>query len=214
MDLQFDFIYKAKTYPVEVTYKKMKHIRYRFRDGFFYVTCPKMCKKKDIEKGLDKFADKLIKNEDYEKPFSKEYIYFLGYKIYPNLNGGILKFENGTSIEYKDINDLEKKLYGLYKNMMLNRHRYYEAMMGIEKPYKVTIRSMVTRYGSNSIKTRRISYAKMLMHYSTKIIDAIIVHELAHEFERNHSKRFYAVVKKYYKDYDIYHKKLKKGEYV
>lgn len=213
MDLQFDFIYKDKTYPVEVTYKDMKNIRYRFRDGFFVVTCPKRCKQSQIEEGLKKFAGKLIKSDGYERPISDSYIYFLGYKIYPSKNGGTIQFENGFNLIYKDFKDLEAKLLKLFKETITNRHRYYEAVMDIKKPYKITVRAMVSRYGSNSLRTRRITYTKTLMHYSVKIIDAIIVHELAHEFQRNHSKKFYDIVKKYYKDYDVYHRKLKKGEY-
>ena len=82
--------------------------------------------------------------------------------------------------------------------------------MGIRNPYKVKVKKMTSRYGSNSSRTRSIAFTTSLIHYSSYIIDAIIVHELAHDFYRDHSKNFYNVVFKYYPDYNIYIKKLKK----
>lgn len=89
-----------------------------------------------------------------------------------------------------------------------DRVAYYEKMMGISKPYKVRVRDMGTRYGSNSSKTHALSFAVSLICYSPDIIDSVVVHELAHFFEPNHSKRFYAVVYRYDPDYQISRKKL------
>ena len=62
------------------------------------------------------------------------------------------------------------------------RHRYYEKIIGVKKPYKVKIRKMTTRYGSNSLTTHSITYSLVLVHYSIDVVDSIIIHELAHAF--------------------------------
>ncbi len=87
---------------------------------------------------------------------------------------------------------------------------YYEALMEISPAYSVLIRDMSSRYGVNSKTTHRITYALSLAHYSREIIDAIIVHELAHHFQRNHQKGFYDIVYRYCPHYDELHKKLRK----
>ena len=85
--------------------------------------------------------------------------------------------------------------------------------MGIKIPYNIKIRKMKTRYASNSLKTHSITFQMNLIHYSKEIIDSIVVHELAHEFYRNHQKRFYQCVEKYFSNYKEVNLKLKKGLY-
>ena len=80
--------------------------------------------------------------------------------------------------------------------------------------YKVTLKDMRTRFGSNSKHTKTLHFAYVLIHYSFDIIDSVIVHELAHILVYDHSKKFYDVVYKYCPDYDIYRKKLIKGEFL
>ena len=43
------------------------------------------------------------------------------------------------------------------------------------------------------------------------VLDSVIVHELCHRVEMNHSKRFYALLYRYYPDYDNCHKWLKEN---
>ena len=85
--------------------------------------------------------------------------------------------------------------------------------MGIAKPYKVRVRKMRTRYGSNAYSTHSITYSSILMHYTLDVVDSVIVHELAHDKVRNHSDKFYKVVYNYCPDYKALHKRLRKGEF-
>ena len=77
--------------------------------------------------------------------------------------------------------------------------------------YKVKIKKMRTRLGSNSSKTHTIYYADHLFYYSVDILDSLVVHELAHEFVKDHSENFYKVVFKYCPNYKSVNNKLKKG---
>ena len=72
---------------------------------------------------------------------------------------------------------------------------------------------MKTRLGSNSRKTNKLAFSLSLVHYSKDIIDSVIVHELAHYYEFNHSFKFYNIVYKYCPNYKILRKKLIKGIY-
>ena len=64
----------------------------------------------------------------------------------------------------------------------------------------VRITSSKKRLGSCSAKGG-ISYSFRLMQYPDEVIDYVVVHELAHRKEMNHSRRFYTIVARYLPDY-------------
>lgn len=209
---EFRYIYEGKEYKVVVTRKKMRTIRYYYKDGVFKISASTRASQKTIIDGLNKYAGKLIKADVRTHASGDDFIFILGTKIAIRESGEI-GFTDGTVITYKNRSDLDKGLRKWFLKVMENRTRYYERMMGVKKPYKVRVRKMISRYGSNSGHTHSLTYSMVLIHYSYDIIDSVIVHELAHEFQRNHSKKFYDVVYKYYPNYDVYHRRLRKGEF-
>lgn len=213
LNSEYTYTHNGVTYPVVITRKSMKSIRYTFRDGVFYVSAPRfLVSKHSIFNGLEKFADKLIKSDKRSKASGDDFIYLLGTRVLLQ-NEGVISFNNGESINYKSREDLEKKLKKWFLKYIEVRHRYYEKMMGIDKEYRVKVRKMSTRYGSNSYQTHSICYSLVLMHYTSDVIDSVIVHELAHNKVHDHSKNFYNVVYKYCPNYDLLHKRLRKGEF-
>lgn len=208
-----NFFYKVNDidYEVEVIYKRIKNVHYRFKDNKFVVSCNRWTTKHFIIKGLDKYAEKLIKVSIKENPINDEHIYLFGNKYdlsYP----GKITISNYPEIIYNSIDELKKKLKPIFLSIITNRVRYYESLMGAPS-YKVSVREMSSRYGSNSKYSKRLNFAFTLIHYSMPIIDSVVVHELAHDFVYNHSKKFYDVVYKYCPDYDKYRKMLIKGIY-
>lgn len=210
---EFTYIHKGKEYRLVVTRKHMKSIRYTYKVGVFKVSAPIFfVTQKQIEQGLEKYADKLLASDVRTKASDNDYIYILGNKVAVEENGEI-RFTDETIIKYKSREDLEKKLKKWFLIFVEKRHRYYENIMGIKKPYKVRVRKMTSRYGSNAASTHSITYSMILMHYTADVIDSVIVHELAHDSVRNHSEKFYNVVYKYCPDYKVLHKRLRKGEF-
>ena len=67
-------------------------------------------------------------------------------------------------------------------------------------PENIKITSAKTRFGSCSSKNS-LCFSLYLMLYPKEAIDYVIIHELCHIKEKNHSKRFYALVQKYMPDY-------------
>jgi predicted metal-dependent hydrolase len=57
-----------------------------------------------------------------------------------------------------------------------------------------SIRKMQTRYGSCNAKYRRIWFSLNLIHYKIEFIEYVVVHEIAHFFQQNHGKKFYAIL--------------------
>lgn len=204
-----DFFYKVndKEYLVRINYKRIKNIYFRFIDGEIVISCNKLTSKKHLLALLDKHASKLVKRNQKEEG----YIYIFGYKVALQDSGEII-FTNGEKIIYKDQNDLNKKLKKMYLEYAKKRVEYYSQIMNVPL-YKVSVRDMKTRFGSNSKRTKTIHFAVMLFQYSSDTIDSVIVHELAHILVFNHSKAFYDVVYKYCPNYDTYRKKLIRGIY-
>lgn len=210
MKKRFDYLFEGQIYKVEVIYKRSRTISYHFRNNAFLIYAPYFVSYNIILNGLNKFSNKLIKEDPRTLGKGKDFIYILGKKI--NIqNSGTITFSNGTMITYKNMDDLDKKLRSVFLDIVKQRTRYYETVMNISTPNKVRVRNMFTRYGSNSLNNHSITYSLILLHYDIKIIDAIVVHELAHCFVRGHDKTFYDVIYKYCPDYKKLHFSLKKG---
>ncbi len=75
---------------------------------------------------------------------------------------------------------------------------------------RISITNARTRFGSCSSKGN-ISFSYRLMRYPQEAREYVIVHELAHLLEMNHSKRFYSIVERFMPDYKERRKKLKNG---
>lgn len=85
---------------------------------------------------------------------------------------------------------------------------YYAKIMGL-KYGRISITGAKTRFGSCSSKGN-IAFSYRLMLYPDEAIDYVVVHELAHLKEMNHSPAFYKIIAKVLPDYKERIKLLKK----
>lgn len=79
------------------------------------------------------------------------------------------------------------------------RCRYYAPVMGVSYG-TVTIREQKTRWGSCSTKGN-LNFNWKLVLMPPEILDYVVVHELAHRIQMNHSPAFWAEVGKILPDY-------------
>jgi hypothetical protein len=63
------------------------------------------------------------------------------------------------------------------------------------------VKKMRTRYGSCNVRKARIWLSLDMAKRSSKLIELIIVHEMAHLIEANHSKKFYNLMDKFLPDW-------------
>ena len=63
------------------------------------------------------------------------------------------------------------------------------------------IKKMKTKWGTCNIRDRRIWINLELIKYPIECIEYVVLHELAHLFERNHSARFYRIVEDHMPDW-------------
>jgi len=93
------------------------------------------------------------------------------------------------------------------KELIPSRVRYWAGRIGVTYG-RITIRAQRTRWGSCSSQGN-LNFNCLLMLAPREALDSVIVHELCHRKEMNHSKRFYAEVYKVFPEYDVWHNWLK-----
>lgn len=179
-------------YEVEVTYKRIKRLYLTFKDDKFVFRVPYFTSEKTLFKMLDKYAKKLLKRVSYEKPWGNDYVYVFGEKE-------ILK-------EGYDQKTIKEELKESLNKYCLKRLREIEAEMNISSSYKLKIKDVKSKFGSNSKATHTIVIALNMVHFSYPIIDSVIYHELAHHFHFDHSKAFYRTLLTYCPNYYTYRK--------
>lgn len=83
------------------------------------------------------------------------------------------------------------------------RVRYFAPLVGVTYG-RITIRNQRTRWGSCSSKGN-LNFNCLLLLAPPEVLDSVVVHELCHRKEMNHSPRFYDQVRRVLPDYDRRH---------
>ena len=92
------------------------------------------------------------------------------------------------------------------KSLCPERAAYYAPRMGVTYR-RITIRDQKTRWGSCSSKGN-LSFNWKLALMPERVLDYVVVHELAHRIEMNHSDRFWRIVENQLPDYKALRAKL------
>lgn len=93
-------------------------------------------------------------------------------------------------------------------NKIISYIKKYELLMGV-KTNDIKLRKM-SSYGICHVKEKNIIFSKSLYFLPDEFIEAVVVHEMAHLFVPNHSKRFYDKIEEYLPNYRKIWRKYKK----
>lgn len=115
--------------------------------------------------------------------------------------------EKRTATENALTNERIAELRACAEETIPQRVAFYAKMMGVQ-PSGIKITSAKTRFGSCSGKNS-LCFSWRLMLYPPEAVDYVVVHELAHIREKNHSPAFYAVVAAVLPDYKAREQLLK-----
>ena len=121
------------------------------------------------------------------------------------------QLEKQSTPRTKDVelsDDQIKELKKCAKVILKKKLEYYSKIMGLSYG-RMTITSAKTRFGSCSSKGN-IAFSWRLMLYPEEAIDYVVVHELAHLKEMNHSAAFYKIIEMVFPDYKARRALLKK----
>jgi predicted metal-dependent hydrolase len=106
------------------------------------------------------------------------------------------------------IKSATEQVYRLLAKRDLRRKALdFAKIMGV-MPSAVKINGATTRWGSCSAK-KSLNFSWRLMMADDAVIDYVVVHELAHITEMNHSERFWAIVERVMPDYRERREQLK-----
>jgi Predicted metal-dependent hydrolase len=216
-----------EVYEYTLKYSKRKSLEIKIKnDGQIYVSAPFYVSIKEIEDVLNKksvwIEKKLhLMKEQCKNPYSelasKGTILFMGQdilfnitennkkRVYLSFDGGKLDLEIPVGFQSHDKDILIKEnLKRFYKknteDYLEQKIEYYEKVVGV-KSVDFKVKDQKTRWGSCSSKGN-LNFNFRLSMAPDYVFDYIIVHELCHLKEMNHSKRFWALVKCYYPEYN------------
>ena len=168
----------------ELIYSTRKTIAIQImEDGRVVVRAPKKAGKRAIERFLSE-KDNWIRTKQQEIM-----------EAYENKKSGLL-----TEAQ-------KLKMKGLAKEVFAAKTAHFARIMGVTYG-RITIREQKTRWGSCSL-AGNLNFNWKLLLAPDEVVDYVVIHELAHRREMNHSSRFYAVVAEIMPDYKVWQRWLK-----
>lgn len=197
----------------EIIRKNNKNIYFRFNDeGTLIVSCNRLVTKRQIEELIKKNEKAMLKmyNAYLNKKEIDSKYHYLG-EIYTIVyDSNITKtYLKDNMIFTKDIKSLAKWEHNECLNIFQSRINAMLKNFYDIPAFSLRIRRMKTRWGVNNVTKRIITLNSELLKKDVTLIDYVIVHELCHFYEANHSSRFWAEVAKRYPYYKLARKRLR-----
>lgn len=125
-------------------------------------------------------------------------------------------FDNGFQISHKHLSAAKDILIAWYKEQayqkISERVHWHSSLSGL-KYNKIRISNALMRWGSCSAKGN-LNFSWRLIMAPLVVVDYVVVHELAHIEQKNHSKYFWNKVKIMLPDYGQYRRWLKENTHL
>lgn len=94
----------------------------------------------------------------------------------------------------------QKRYIKLARDVFTQKVAYFSSIMNVSYG-RISIREQKTRWGSCS-GAGNLNFNWRLIFAPPEVLDYVVVHELAHRREMNHSKAFYSLVEEVLPDYE------------
>jgi predicted metal-dependent hydrolase len=203
----------GKPYNVNITRKNNKNMYLRVKEDGIYITCNYLTPKYLIKSFIEKNISSIIKMDDniQKKKEKEECFYYLGNKYDVIVLNTISKIEFiNDQVFVKNKTYLKTFLKNECNRVFNDRVKICYNLFEEDIPYpQVLIGKMRRKWGYCNKRNKLIKLNSELIKYSINEIDYVIIHELCHFLEFNHSKKFWDYVRKYKPDYKLAKKVLK-----
>jgi predicted metal-dependent hydrolase len=221
---QMEYKVNDEIVKVKVTKKQIRNFIIKIRTSdLIEISVPIKAKEKQIMELMDKknkwikdAIDKLktnirkdaeFKNGNLVTILGKKYeiVFKKSIRNYISIEDDFLIVE---SINFKNLDTLyESFIKKESKKYYLERMEILHKLIGI-KP-TLQIKKLKQTWGICSYLKKKITIGTNLYKYPPECVDYVILHELAHLIEPNHSKKFYNIIFKFMPDYKSRIEKLK-----
>lgn len=208
------YIVDDQEYNVEIVRKNNRNTYVRVKDDLtIYVTTSIFTTERQILKVLDsnKFFLKRAIKQRLKQIDDPDYLKYLGNRYYIEVQKLIDDvYIIGSKVFTPSREYLDKWCLKKIKTLFSERYDLYYHKFEEDIPYyKLKFRSMKTRWGVCNKKSGTITLNTKLLGYDVSCLDYVIVHELSHLLEFNHSPNFWKIVEKYCPNYKEIRKVLK-----
>lgn len=200
---------------ITIIRKNNKNIYFRFKDyDQLEVTCNHFISDKEVIRLINKNYASL--NKMYLKTIKKfknqEQFTILGHqytKVYDETLKDVILEDDFIYLPSDD--KLNKYLKKLTKDVFQTEINKYKQIVPNIPEFKLRIRKMTTRWGVCNRTLKVITLNSDLIYRERTLLDYVIVHEMCHFYEGNHSKAFWHHVEKYYPNYKYARKELREN---
>lgn len=206
---------KRKTLALEISH-----------DGSLIVRAPAKASMDAINVFINKKRSWIRNKQEFarqrhQKALPKEFVngegfFYLGeiYKLWIVSNADVpLIFKDEFLLSRDHLSNAMEIMLNWYKDqarsMILERVKLYSSIAGIAYN-KFNISDARTRWGSCSAKGN-MNFSWRLIMAPLRVIDYVVVHELAHQEVKNHSRKFWDKVKAIFPDYEQCRRWLKEN---
>lgn len=190
---------------VTITRKNNKNMYLRVKYDGIHIYCnylvPKRMILNFIYANKDSILEELERSKRKEK--KKEEFYYLGNRYDVIVSDTVSKIEfYGNRVFVKNKTYLKTFLSHECERVFKERLDFCYDLFEEDIPYpNLVIGKMTRKWGYCNKRQKLVKLNSELIKYSIDEIDYVIIHELCHFLEFNHSRNFWRYVKKYKPDY-------------
>lgn len=205
----------------QISYKKNKNTYFYFkRNGYIQINASRNQKPEKIFDYIHKNKEAFIKKYKLSNQFTYDnnLFYYFG-KEYIKVKDIKTKDILVSHCDFKvyepvmEVDQLDKAYKKMNKKVLLKelhllKNKYKDNLFVDINNISLKTRYMNTRFGSCNPKLRTININLYLVHYNIEYLEYVFLHEITHLVHHNHSKEYYALLKKLSPNYAELKKEL------
>ena len=207
--------FKIKDYIInyEVIRKDNKNLYFRIDENCkLIITAPRFITDEEIKNLITKNSSAILKmyEDALERSERNEYFWYLGQSYNVTFDNRVTEvtFEDDIIICH-DENALEDFYIKECERVFNEEIEICKKCFSKLPEFTLKLKKMRTRWGVCNIKKKIITLNTELLKKEISLIDYVIIHEMTHFYEPNHSKNFWSLVEQAIPDYKERRKKLK-----